>query len=59
MSKKLNTELINLYNFYKSQETPPDLMVIIKHFLLEVEGIDPDKIDTNTWRLIFHEYKRR
>ena len=52
MSKNLNTELINLYNFYKSQENPPDLMDTIKYFLLEVEGIDPDKIDFNTWRLI-------
>jgi hypothetical protein len=47
MSKELTTDLITLYNFYKSWENPPDLLETIRWFLLEVEGIDPDKIDTN------------
>lgn len=42
--EQTNNELINLYNFYKSQENPPDLMYDIKSFLLEEEGIDVDKI---------------
>jgi hypothetical protein len=48
MSKNLNSQLIDLYHFYKSQENPPDLMEAIKSFLLVVEGIDPDKIGTYT-----------
>ncbi len=41
MSKELNKELINLYKFYKRQETPPNLINTIKSFLLE-EGVDVD-----------------
>lgn len=43
MSKELNQELISLYNFYKSQENPPDLMNTIKTFLIEEEGVNPDE----------------
>lgn len=45
MSEDLNTELINLYNFYREQENPPDLMEDIKSFLINVEGINPDTIE--------------
>ena len=48
MSKRLTIELITLYNFYKSWENPPDLLETIRWFLLEVEGIDPDKPEMNT-----------
>lgn len=44
MSKELISELLNLYNFYKSQKNPPDLMHTIKWFLTDVEGVDLDKI---------------
>lgn len=44
MSKELNNELLNLYNFYKEQENPPGLMNTIKTFLIEEEGINPDEI---------------
>jgi len=43
MSEELSKELINLYNFYKSQKNPPDLMDMIKSYLLEEEGIQVDE----------------
>lgn len=47
MSEELNNELIKLYKSYKSQETPPDLMITIKSFLIDVEGINPDESAVN------------
>jgi hypothetical protein len=43
MSEELDKELINLYNFYKSQENPPRLMNTIKDYLINSEGINPDE----------------
>ncbi|MGP8024558.1 MAG: hypothetical protein ACLQG5_08790 [Methanobacterium sp.] len=45
MSEELNIELINLYNFYKSQENPPPLINTIKEYLINFEGINPDNIE--------------